>query len=515
MSKLGKISFLFAGLSLVSMTIIRSLIGEWVPFCWLALFMAIFFTGFMIFWDRKFFKEFITMKTTKEGMSMGVLIGLMLALLIVVNYLGVKHYATWDFSSAKSNSLSDQSVKIVKSLDADLKVLFFYKKGVEGNEENRRMFRELIKKYQDETKVIQLDFVEVNERPDLAKEYGVDKGSGVVFLDYKGRRNRIEKIDEQEFTSALVKVTRTKNKNIYFTVGHGEKDLEDAKEGLGLNALKVMLENNRYSVKTLPLIQSQKVPDDADVVVIAGPIQKFQDYEVVALEQYLKDGGSLFLALEPQNSADLEVLVKKMGLELQNNYIVNVVDTVLGRGISQGPTSASIFSPTNQITKGFGQSEVTMFRFPQAIKNIGAGEGLSVDELVRTSPNAEAFSALNLKGHGVAGSYALIDEVSGQWQQDPQGKPSAKKFAVILAGDVDFMTNQMLYQNLNRDLVLNSVAALAKEESLISISAKEPQATQLILTETKFAIFLFAFIIPFPILLLGVSIGLYVKRRNA
>ena len=77
------------------------------------------------------------------------------------------------------------------------------------------------------------------------------------------------------------------------------------------------------------------------------------------------------------------------------------------------------------------------------------------------------------------------------------------------------MTNQMLYQNLNRDLVLNSIAALAKEENLISITPKEPQATQLVLTETKFSIFLFGFIIPFPLLLLGISIGLYTKRRNA
>ncbi|MDG0817969.1 GldG family protein [Bdellovibrio svalbardensis] len=508
MSKLGKISLLFSGLSLTSMVIIRSMLGDWVPFCWVALGLSIFFLGLTLYWDRRFLKEFLTMKTTKEGMSMGVLIALMLALLIVVNYLGVKHYATWDFSTAHTNTLADQSIKLVKSLDSDLKVLFFYKKGVEGNEDNRRMFRELIKKYQDQNPRVLLEFVEANERPDLAKEYGVDKGSGVVFLDYKGRRNRIEKIDEQEFTSAMVKVTRTQNKNIYFTVGHGEKSLEDAKEGLGLNALKVMLENNRYTVKTLPLIQTTKVPDDADVVVVAGPIQGFQDFEITALEDYLKRGGSLFLAIESQNSAGLEKLVKKLGIELQNNYVVNVVETVLGKGVNQGPTSAPIFAPMNQITKGFGQNEVTLYRYPQALKHTPV-EGMTVDELVKTAPNSVAFPTLSLKGDGPQGSYALVDEVTGKWQAD------GKEFRVIVAGDVDFMTNQMLYQNLNRDLVLNSVAALAKEENLISITAKEPQSTQLLLTETKFSVFLFAFIIPFPILLLGVSIGLWVKRRNA
>lgn len=511
MSKLAKISIFFSGLSLVSLVIIRSLIGEWVPFCWVALALTVFFLGLCLYWDRQFFKEFVSMKTTKEGMSMGVLIALMLALLTVVNYLGVKHYTTWDFSTAQTNTLSDQSVKLVKSLDSDLKVLFFYKKGVEGNEDNRRMFRELIKKYQDQNPHVLLEFVEANEQPDLAKEYGVDKGSGVVFLDYKDRRNRIEKIDEQEFTSALVKVTRTKNKNIYFTVGHGEKSLEEAKEGLGLNALKVMLENNRYTVKTLPLIQATKVPEDADVVVIAGPVQGFQEFELAALEDYLKRGGSLFLAVESQNSAGLEKLVQKLGIEFQNNYIVNVVDTALGKGVNQGPTSAGIFSPLNQITKGFGQNEVTLYRYPQALKQT-AVEGLTIDELVKTAPNSAAFTSLNLKGEGLQGSYALVDEVSGVW---PNTAKDSKEFRVIVAGDVDFLTNQMLYQNLNRDLVLNSIAALAKEESLISITPKEPQSTQLLLTGTKFTIFLFTFIIPFPLLLLGVSIGLWLKRRNA
>ncbi|WP_413293015.1 GldG family protein [Bdellovibrio sp. HCB185ZH] len=511
MSKLSKILFLMSGISLVCMTITRYLLGEWVPFCWLSLGMAVLFLVAGIIKDRAFFKEFLTMKTTKEGMSMGVLILLMLAVLAVVNYIGVRHYLTFDFSTAQSNTLAEQSIKLVKNLDEELKVYFFYKKGVEGNEENRRSFRDLIKKYQDINPRIQLNFVEVNEQPDLAKDFGVDKGSGTAFLEYKGRRNLLQKIDEQEFTSSLVKVTREKNKTIYFTVGHGEANLEEVKEGLGLNALKVMLERNRYTVKPLALITEPKVPADADVIVIAGPIQNFLAHEVEALEGYLKNGGNLFIALESQNPANLDKLIRKMGIELGNNYVFNIVDTVMGQGINQGPVMGSVFSPLNEITKAFGQSEVTLFRHPQALKKVVEPPGMSIDELVRTSPKSMAFKSMNLKEDGPVGSFALVDQVVGQWDSDPQ----AKKFAAIIAGDVDFMTNQMLYQNLNRDLVLNSLASLAKEENLISISPKEPQATQLILTETKFAVFIFAFLIPLPLLLLGAGITLYSRRRSA
>lgn len=511
MSKISKLSFLFAGISLLSMLIILGILGDWVPYCWVALGLTVFFVGFGYFKDRQFFGEFFSMKTTKEGLSMGVLILLMMAVLAVVNYLGAKYYKTWDLSTAQTNTLSLQSVQILKNLDSDLKVLFFYKKGVEGNTESRQQFRDLVTRYRDVSSRVQLDFIEVNERPDIAKEYGVDRGSGVVFVDYKGNRNRVEKIDEQSLTSAIIKVTRGKSKVIYFTVGHREKDLNDNQEALGLGALKLMLDNNHYTVKELPLARETRVPADADVVVIAGPAQNFQDFEIAALEQYLKTGGSLFLALETMTSVGLEKLLAKAGLVLENNNILNVVDTPAGTLPNGGPTMGSVFSPESKITKNFGR-EFTLFRNPQGIKISNVGAGMTAEDLVSTTPDSLAFKTLQPMGEAIQGSFALVSEVTGKF---PGAGDDAKTFSLIVAGDVDFMSNQMLYQNLNRDLVLNSLASLAKEDDLISISAKEPQATQMFLTETKFMLFLFAFIIPMPLLLLGTSIGVWMRRRNA
>jgi ABC-type uncharacterized transport system involved in gliding motility auxiliary subunit len=510
MSKLGKISFLFAFISIACVALIRYIVGDWVPFCTIAVVMTVLFFGYGVYTDRRFFKDFFTMKTTKHGMNMGVMILLVLGILAIVNFLAVRHTATWDFSVSRSNTLSEQSVKLVKNLNAELLVRFFYKKGVEGNDENRRQFRELIKKYQDQNPTVQLEFVEVNERPDLAKEYGVDKGSGVVFLDYKGRRNRIEKIDEQEFTSALVKVTREKQKTLYFTVGHGEKSLDEKKEGLGLGSLKLMLDNNRYDVKTLALSQNPKIPADADVVVIAGPIQDFQGFEITALEEYLKSGGGLFLALESQNTAGLEKLLSRVGIKFQNDYVMSVVDTVLGRGLNQGPTMGNVFAADSKITSGFAQGEVTLFRYPSSLTLDKVPVGIAVDEIVKTNENSMSYKSLTLSGDGPKGPFTLVDFVKGKF-------PGSDKndFSMIVAGDVDFVTNQMLYQNLNRDLVLNSIAALAKEESLISITPKEAQATEMMLTPTKFGLFLFCFVIPLPLILLGLAIGLWIKRRNA
>jgi ABC-type uncharacterized transport system involved in gliding motility auxiliary subunit len=288
--------------------------------------------------------------------------------------------------------------------------------------------------------------------------------------------------------------------------------LNDNKEALGLGSLKLMLEQNRYTVKDLALAQN-KIPADADVIVVAGPTQSFQDFEIAALEQYLKTGGSLLLALETMTNTGLDKLVAKFGIVLENNNIQNVVQTVGGAALDMGPAMGNIFSESNKITKIFKKDELTLFRNPQGLKTTNVGKGMVVEDLVKSGPSSVAFKTLEVKGEQPPlGTYTLVSEVSGQF---PGAAEGAKPFEVIIAGDVDFLANQLLYQHLNRDLVLNSIAALAKEENLISITAKDPQTTQLIMNETKFAIFLFGFIIPLPLLLLGTSVGIWVRRRNA
>lgn len=509
MKRTSKILFIVAAVGLLCFFLVRFLVGVWIPFLWIPL--AFFVAGFLgaLLQERQLISEFLGMKTTKHGMNMGALIALVFVVLVVVNFLSVRHYKVWDFSGTQSNTLSEQSVKLVKALDSQLLIRFFYKKGVEGNEENRKSFRELIKKYQDQSSQVKLEFVEVNERPDLAEQYGVTKGSGVIFLEYKGRKNRVEKIDEQEVTTALVKVTREKDKNIYFVIGHGERDLNEEKETEGLHALKQMIENNRYTVKTIATNLNAKIPEDADVVMVIGPTQKFLDYEIQGLEDYLKRGGSLLLALKSKQTQGLEMLLHRVGLEPMNNYVLNLVETPAGKGIQKGQTLATVFSNTSEITKVFGKNEATVFRNPMSFKRTTVPEGVSLDEMIKTPESSMSFSTLDIKEEGPQGAFTLMAMAKGKY-------PGADKdFEMIVAGDADFLGNQLLYQSLNRDLVLNSVASLAKEQNLISVVPKEAQVTKLQLTDSNFYAFLGLFAIPIPILLLGTSVTLWMRRRHA
>jgi len=272
-----------------------------------------------------------------------------------------------------------------------------------------------------------------------------------------------------------------------------------------------MVENNRYVLKPLALNLNAKIPEDADVVAVVGPTQKFLDYEIQGLEEYLKRGGSLFVALKSKQGSGLEKILAPVGIVPMNNYILNLVQTQMGQGIQQGQTLATVFSSSSEITKVFGKNEAMIFRNPMSFKREKVPDGITVDEIVKAPESSMAFETLDIKKDGPQGAFTLAMTAQGKYP----GGSKDKDFHLVVVGDTDFMSNQLLGQSLNRDLALNSLASLAKEENLISISPKEAQVTKMMMTETMFYIFLLAFAIPLPVLLLGTSVTLWMKRRHA
>lgn len=517
MKKLGFIYFLISGISLICLFVFRLLIQGWVPYLWVPL---IFFVVFLFLgaWSvRGVYKEFFLLKTTKQGLSMGAMISLVLVLLVAINFLGARKTKTFDFSSAQQNTLSDQSKQLMKTVAGELKIFFFYKEGVEGLSQTRRAFQDLIKKYQDEGPSIQLRFVEVNQNPKLAEDYGVNKGTGMVFVEYQGRRTKIDKIDEQELTGAIVKLLREKDKKVYYVIGHGEGNLEESKEPSGMNAFKKLLEGSRYSVNPIRLSQTGDVPSDADILAIVGPSQAFLDSEITAVEKYLERGGRLFLTLRPSGHSGLETVIRRMGLTLHKDVVVQVMKTQLGNAVNPKVTPVSDFSKTNVITKPFTNGGFVVMRLPGSLTmSSPIPSGMTVEPMVRTDQNSMAFPDTSFSGDAKAGPFITGVLVKGQWESSKKGTDEAvRPFEAVVYSDSEFLANELLYRNLNRDLVLNSIAYLGDEQQIISITPKEVGVTEMTMTETNFYLFIFGFIIPLPLILLVASGTLWYRRRYA
>lgn len=515
MSQKGRLSLVVSIFSFVILAGLYFAVRTWMPFMWALLVVSALGIAGWLFLDRKTILDFFTTKTTKQGLNMGALILISIGFLAILNFVGARHYKSFDFSGNKINTLSEQTVKLLKSLDSDLKVTFFYKNGADRVEENKRAFRELIKKYEDISPKVKYEFAEMNEKAKLTQDYAASKGSGEAFVEYKGNKNRIENYTEQDLTNALIKATRTTKKTIYFTEGHGERNIDHEQDETSLVGFKQLLEKNSYDVKKVSLISQGQVPLDTEVLIIAGPTQAFQEQEIKMLEKYLQNGGSLLLALKGSYKG-LDKFIAKFGLELDGNYIFNVFNTPMGQVVnSQSPTVAISYSGSSEITKSFGANEMTIYRQPTALKVGAAPEGMRSEIIVQTPETTVALKSLDSTDYvGKPQVYSLGVEVKGKFSTE-----STKDFELVVFSDVDFMSNILLYQNLNRDLALNAVSSLAKELDLVSVTPKEALTTKLLLSPPEFEQFfrfvIIGVLIPIPLFFMITSFLVWLRRRHA
>ena len=104
---------------------------------------------------------------------------------------------------------------------------------------------------------------------------------------------------------------------IYFLAGHGERDPVnfDAKEGY--SGIARMIDRENMKIMKLALIGSQKIPEDCDVLVIAGPRTRLAQREVDEIDVYLqKSGGRALMLLDPEIVTGLEPLLTRWKIEL-------------------------------------------------------------------------------------------------------------------------------------------------------------------------------------------------------
>ena len=163
-------------------------------------------------------------------------------------------------------------------------------------------YRDRLDEYAYETGRVTVDYIDADRQPMLARQYEV-QAYGTIVFEYEGRVERVESDAEQDLTNALITVVEGAEQTVYFLEGHGEKAHAGADRD-GYNTVSAALALDNFEVESLVLAQQGAVPDDATVVVAAGPQTDLLPGEVDALRGYLDGGGKLLLLLDPPVTAD-------------------------------------------------------------------------------------------------------------------------------------------------------------------------------------------------------------------
>ena len=486
----------------------------------------------------------------------GVLLGA--AVLVGANYVLARQNMRWDLTAARQYSLSDQTVRILESLESPIRVLVF------AQEFEFPRYRDRLAEYEYASSQVTLEFIDVDRNPGLARQYEVQSYGTVVF-DYDGRVERVVSDQEQELTNALIKAVEGEERKAYFLQGHGERSPAGTERD-GYSALADALRLDNLAVETVTLAQAGAVPSDAAVLVVAGPATDLLPPEVELLRAYLEGGGKMLFMIDPPEGPDaarrdnLLGLIEEWGIEVGRDLVVDVsgVGQLLGTDATV-PVAASY--PAHPITDRFAL--LTAFPLARSVRPIDGGAGERVARsFVETSPRSWAESNLDLTTGEVAmdaeqgdvpgpisiaaavavevepaaaagggaddvvadaeadaeqptgadeGAAEDADEGAADEAEQADDGPVEARLAVF--GDSDFAANGTLGIQGNRDLALNAVNWLTEQENLIAIRPREPEDRRITLTADQQFRVQVASLLLIPGLIFGAGVLTWWRRR--
>ena len=113
-------------------------------------------------------------------------------------------------------------------------------------------------------------------------------------------------------------MTGKRQRVVYFLTGHGEASIAH-----DYSAARKGLRDNLFQVAEWNLSEIDAMPKGASTFVIAGPQLKLSKDEIALIDDYLRQGGSLLLLLNPNPQAELRELISSWWMSIEDGVVVD------------------------------------------------------------------------------------------------------------------------------------------------------------------------------------------------
>jgi len=456
-------------------------------------------------------RNYFSKRSSQLGTNTTILTVGVLAILVVVNYLGHTYHKSFDLTSEQLYTLSPQTKKIVSGLKEDVTIAFFAKTPNQGLDD-------LMSEYRNLNAHVKYLKVDPQEKPEVAQEFGATHVGDVIAA--AGPNKQPIKTDvqgefsEEDITSAILKVTTNKVKTVCFVTGHGEKSLTD-QGARGYSMADQGLKKEGYETKSVNLVTSNGVPSDCSVLVVAGPTQGFFPQETEMIKKYLDGGGKALIEEDPiseksQQDPKLESVFQDWNVNVGSNVIVDV--SGVGRLFGTGPAVPLVVDyGDSPITKSLAHG-MTFFPLARTVSTANKSQADPQEvELLKTS--ARSFTIPNLDQKEV--KFDPKTDTAGPLSIGVSAtrKEGSKEGRLVVVGDSDYAANQWINLQHNGDLFFNTVDWLAQDENLISIRPKSVTNRRVTLTAAQSTILWWLDLIVLPGIVIFAGAFIWWKRR--
>jgi ABC-type uncharacterized transport system involved in gliding motility auxiliary subunit len=452
-------------------------------------------------------RERLTGRQARYGSNITLTAIAFVGILFVANWFVYNNPQNWDVTQDQSNTLAPETIQALQTLPQPVNAVAFYSANLSS-----QTAADLLEKFKANSEGnFDYRFINPDTDPIAAREAGVT-GDGKIMLVMGEQREIANFATETELTKALIKLINPEARTVYFLTGHGEPTLETG--NVSFSTAKSTLENKNYTVNSLNLLAENKIPDDALVVIVGGPMKQVSEYEVGLLKEYVNNGGSLIVMEDPiivtefGNSPDplADYLASDWGILLNNDIIIDL-------NSQQALNAISASAGSHPITTNLSANYLVIMPQARSLSLTTAPDGITQTGLLFTSPNSW-------------GEVNFTNAEGGQISQDPEDLPGPLTMAaagentstggrVVVFGNSFFATNEAFDAYGNGNIFVNAVDWAAEQENLINITPNTPtQRTFIPPNQIQLLLILLGSVLVIPGLVVFAGISSWLARRR-
>ena len=432
------------------------------------------------------------------GLDLVLRTGVVLAVVLMVNYLGARWSQRIYLNAAARYDLSARTTGLLKSITNEVRITAYY------DRENVIFpaIAALLRAYREANPHVHVTTVDYIRDLGAAEKVKADpryrsyltggtnknfvlfecgeaitavngQAIGQILIEQDPNANQLKFrkrtlfFGENLFTAALLTVLSPKQLKVYYLIGHGEHRLDDGGE-TGYQTFLSILKLNYLQVEPLTLLGTNPVPADCNLLIIAGPTAPLSEAERERVDDFLRQGGRLLALL------NFESLARPTGLE----------HILAGWGV--GVTNAVISDPkltsgrSDLITMTFnGHPVVNPLRgsalhlvLPRPVGRLDVGTPPA--DAPRVEVLAATSSAATLDRGPVRGPRSYPLAVAVEKRNAPGVITERGTTRILAVGDSLFLGNQMISSAGNTDFLGYAVNWLLERTQLLQGLGPKP-----------------------------------------
>lgn len=502
---------------------------------------------------------------TASTVMTAVVIVVILLLNILVSGLADRFPLTWDLSSDKVFTLSEESVQIAESVKNEVEIVVFTDEeffsnptagsisGVPEDATAMREFLSALQQYRSHSgNKISFQFINPNQDPTAFAKYEKYDVEAYDILFLSGERYKTSTVTDlctsyediyneyyssgtYTFSSFVEKVVganinalqSANDRIVQVLVGHEEDEYT-------LEGLKTLYELNGYTFEELNITGSSAFNEKAEVMLIPAPNKDYSDAEIKRVREWVTNGQkygrhlivftdydascpNLYGMLETEYKIKVtDQLLTETDYDRVQQYLsyFPVCDVPVTDYTAHSAGTGNVFTPlARRLTttleaelsqeNAIGDTGVMLTNYPESAQVIS----------LKDFSNQESGSAVTLEEE----EYPLTSMIAAILTRYDNNTGTAADGSVIVSGCQTMAYSEYIQNStlMNEELLLDAINSVTGNEDTLTISSKEITAdTTTFSTTTQLVLGLGVFTVGVPVLVLVICLIVFLRRKN-